>query len=655
MTSKKSWKIIRFGLFLLAMVFAVSFVCYAGSPTVTGLTVTRFDVEEKVDIHLSADSPLYYRVIATDKPRQALVIEASPAYALDNVVKTVQIDKGIVERARIERYKPGVVRLVVEVLQPVAYYVKAAPGGRGLILTVGTQTIAAKVSKAVPSIAAGNATVETPETVEPTKVTKKQENLAYKHKDLAAAKAKKKTKPVKLVTIDFVNADLIYVLKLLAKELQVNLVTDNTVQGAVTMSLKNVSAQTAMNIIIQMNGFKQKSMGNILFIGSEATLNAITPDVISTVPTADWVVQTIAVENIAASDATKAIKAQYPLVNVTEGPSGTVVIVNAPEKFMGDIRNLVAGIDVPQKETAPGPTKKVEIVRVKYATASDLSTTIDSILGDDAPEMKTDKRLNALILIGYDSQIQSAKNYMEELDVPLQQVMLGVKVVDLSESGSKSLGVNWSIGSDDGTSPMHFYEMPSGADVDLETDTQWTGGMNMPIGYFIREPFGMEATMSFLVQTGDATVLAQPRVATLSGESASIHIGDKYPIVYYDPRAGQYQVIYVDIGIKLEIEPTVSPDGYITTSIDPTVSTLLELINNQYPRTAERSASVNVRVKDGETIVIGGMVDERSRTSVSKVPLLGDLPILGQMFRATNVDRSKSEVVIMVTPKIIKM
>ena len=659
MTSARGWKVARLCLTALVMVFALTMVCHAA--TVTGLAVKKAD--QKVEIHLRSTGPLYYKVLSRAKPRQALVLEMPSTQVAKQATRTIQIDKGIIERAIVKQYKPGVARLTLEVLHPVKYCVKRT--GNGLVLIVSTQTIAAKVSKAVPKMAAGEPTLESPQPVKPEVKKTHKKSYAYKHKDLMAKKRKrvKRRKPVKLVSLDFVNADLIYVLKLLAKELNVNLVTDSSVTGSVTMSLKNVSAQTAMNIIIALNGFKQKKLGNILFVGSEETMNVITPDLITWIPTGDLKLQVYPLKYVSPGDAVAQIKAQYPLISVKEG-AGSTVVVQADNDTLKNIQNLITGVDVkppdPGEDAAALPDEKLEVVKVKYGTASEVSQTLQKLLGEDAPAiMEVDKRLNAIIFKGYAAQIAKAKEYMDEIDLPLQQVMLSVKVVDLSENGAKNLGITWQVGSEDGTKPMKFYEVPTnyGKDnpnYDPYADTAPATAAPMPVGFFVRDPFVLSASLSIQVSTGDAKVLASPRVATVSGKQATIHIGEKYPIVYYDPRAGQYQVIYVDIGIKLTVKPTISPDGYIVTEIQPTVSTLLELINNQYPRTAERSADVTVRVKDGNTIVIGGMVDENSRTTVTKVPLLGDIPILGHMFRSTTTDHSKKEVVIMITPKVIR-
>jgi len=667
MTSRRGWKVARIGLMIVALVLAFTVTSYAS--TITGLVVKKTD--EKVEIHLSANGPLRYRVLTTNKPRQSLVIEMPSTSVLKQVMskKVIQIDKGIIERAKIQRYKPGVVRLVVEVLHPVKYYIKAAPGKRGFILVVGTQTIAAKVSKAVPSMGAGEPTIESPKPVKPPVAIKSQpkKTTAYKHENIRPKRDKPRRRYVKKVSIDFVNADLLYVVKLLAQEMDLNLVTDESVQGAVSLSLKNVPATTALKIILNLHDLKKKRIGSILFVGSEETIETMTPDSIGYDPMQDWQfkIQVFHLSHVNPDGVIGEIKKIFPMVNVYPAPQGNAVIVQSKDYYtLRQVRKLVAGLDVeqPKLETPEPPAplpEKVEVVRLHYNDASSFLPTLRELLGGDAPRiMKVNKHLNAIVCKGTEDQISKLKEYREITDLPLPQVMLSVKVVDLSETGAKNLGVNWQVGSQDGTQPIKFYEIPhgyppSGTVYDQYGSTQPASAAPMPIGFFVRDPFVLQASLALQVTNGEAKVLASPRVATMSGVEATLHIGEKYPIVYYDPRAGQYQVIYVDIGIKLTVKPTITPDGYIKAKIKPTVSNLLELINNQYPRTAERSADVTVRVKDGNTIVIGGMVDESYRTNVTKVPLLGDIPILGHMFRSRTLDKSKKEVVIMITPKIM--
>ena len=156
-----------------------------------------------------------------------------------------------------------------------------------------------------------------------------------------------------------------------------------------------------------------------------------------------------------------------------------------------------------------------------------------------------------------------------------------------------------------------------------------------------------------MIENSDSKVLASPRIATQSGEEAEVYVGQRYPIVFYDPRAGQFQVQYVDIGTRLEAKPEVKDDGHIIVEVTPTTSSAGALVNNQYPITYERTAKSKVRVKDGDTIVLGGLISDSESHSVSKLPLLGDLPIIGALFRYESNDSSRSEVVFMVTPHMM--
>jgi type IV pilus assembly protein PilQ len=680
MISKRGWKLARLGVMIVAMVLTMTFVCQAA--TVTGFTIRKVEANEQVEIHLNSNANLNYRVKSINTPRQSLVVEMPSASVAEKAEKTLPINLGLVERARLSQYQPGVARLTVDVLQPVKYQIQAAPDNKGFVLVLGTQTIAAQAPKAAPKTASA---VPQPQTGMPVGspqqvvVTPASQQVAsgsapYKHVNVqqqqkataqAKAQAQRRTQSVKLVSLDFVNADLIYVLKLLANELNVNLVTDQSVTGSVTMSLKDVSAQTALNIIVRMQGFQMKKLGNILFIGSEETVAAMTPDVIAYQPTGNVRVAAFNLVHVNAQDAASAVKNAYPLVQVQPGPAGRSIVVTANPEMMNEIGALVQGIDVETPDLPPAVVERVEVVRLKYSDCKLVATTVKNILGADAPAaMEVDERLNAIVMRGYDEQIQVARRQIEELDIPLQQVMLNVKVVDLSETGSKNLGITWQIGTGDkAQEPVEWYEVPAnlptyvtpGGTAPEYNPYQYTPvpAGPIPFGFFVRNPFVFASAINLQVTQGEARVLASPRVAALSGEEASLHIGDKYPIVYYDPRAGQYQVIYVEIGIKLTVRPIVSADGYITTEIDTTISDLRELINNQYPRTTERSAKLMIRVKDNNTIVIGGMVNESTRKTTVKVPLLGDIPVLGNLFRSTSAEASKSEVVIMITPKII--
>jgi len=178
-------------------------------------------------------------------------------------------------------------------------------------------------------------------------------------------------------------------------------------------------------------------------------------------------------------------------------------------------------------------------------------------------------------------------------------------------------------------------------------------GGGIGIHTFTRSDFELNSTINFLLSSGQSKLLANPRVTTMDGLQANIHIGDRIPLVYYDPRAGLYQATYIDVGVVLTITPIVNGDGYITTQVVPEVSSVTNFIQN-FPQVATRTASTTVRVKDGDTIIIGGLLSDNERVSLSKVPILGDIPIIGALFRNKSTSIDSTEVVFMVTPRVLK-
>lgn len=620
---------------------------HAKSPLVTGVQVAGGT--GKLKVHVSATGEVQYRVLSITDPRYSMVVEIFPAQLETSVKKTMDVNSGLVERVRVGQFSdnPDVVRLVVDLKSPTQYQIVMAPGRKGLTVAVNSGEVAsAKVAKAdVPP--APRASTQASAPAVPTYVVhgSPKKMIAARPRNYRGGYSAQRR-----VSIDFVGADLIYVLKILAKEMDRNLVADQTVKGTVTMTLRDVPAEGALSMILKISGFDYKIVDRTIVVGSKETLEKIPDNIFSSdfarQQTGPRVILPIPLEHAKAATVADTIKSVYPDVKVTVQADQNFVVVTGPKPMVRDIKEFVQKLDVPPP---PPVVLKTEIIPIKYATAQTTLQLVKALFPN--LNYSLEDRLNALIVTGQDRDIESMKAFLATVDIPLQQVMLDIKVVDLTEQGSKSLGMAWgnsqgSIGVFGGTSgPLVFTETFAGG----ATSTN-----SLAIGAFNRTPFVLGATLNLLISTTDAKVISSPRVVTQSGKDAQVLIGDKFPIVYFDPRAGQFQVQYVDIGVKLVVKPTVSSDGYVNMDLAPEVSTLKGLINNQYPRTGVTTVRTYVRVKDGDTIVIGGLLRELETLTIQKIPLLGDLPILGEFFRTTNVSREKNEVFIMVSPKIVQ-
>jgi type II secretory pathway component GspD/PulD (secretin) len=178
---------------------------------------------------------------------------------------------------------------------------------------------------------------------------------------------------------------------------------------------------------------------------------------------------------------------------------------------------------------------------------------------------------------------------------------------------------------------------------------------------FDRLPKVFRAFLDMLIRDGNARVLAQPKLVTLNGKEASMLAGQRIPYlvsqtVFAGGAAAPTQTVQrEEVGIKLSITPLINADGYITVRIRPEVSSVTSFRGtaNDLPVVSTRQAETTVRLKDGSSVIIGGLLSEERTTNRTKVPLLGDIPLLGALFRHENIVTSKRDLVIEVTPRLL--
>ncbi len=228
------------------------------------------------------------------------------------------------------------------------------------------------------------------------------------------------------------------------------------------------------------------------------------------------------------------------------------------------------------------------------------------------------------------------------MDVAPPQVMIEARVVEASPEALKNIGLEWDFGA------SSLNELPHGAK---------NPGVN--VGVLTRSPINFNATINALIRNTKAKVLAEPKIAVIDGEDASIFIGDtiRYRVLSTVSTGGQqvFDVKEVPVGIVLLVRPRVNADGMVTLKVNPVVSTITAFVGpEQLPQTASREANSTIRVHDGDTVAIGGLIQDQDRQTFSKVPILGDLPLIGQLFRNNNHDRKRTDVTIFLTTHLLK-
>jgi general secretion pathway protein D len=382
--------------------------------------------------------------------------------------------------------------------------------------------------------------------------------------------------------------------------------------------------------------------------------------------------------------------------SVTASPSGektidVTVSTGAPAvTVQGNEPGVVASDLAPPPGYSPGDS--FELVRLKYADVSEIvgllsqGATVksndlfiprepafgsNSLTGnnynpgpstqapgsDDTPlgqsidaGMAVDRRLNAIWLRGSPDYIARMKAMIAAIDVPLDSVILETQFVELTESGARAIGIDFNNSNGQiGLITFHSGEatlpgFAQGCD---------SNGGNCS-GHVISA--GFQAALYAQISKGNGRIISKPRIAAQSGSTAKIITGDALPILTAITLSGvngvSQQVQYVNVGVTLQIAPRVSSDDFVSSHIFCVVSSVTGF-SQGYPTISQREAETAATVRDGDSFVIGGLTQDENISNKTKVPLLGDIPIIGQAFRTDKSTRSKTELYIVVTPHIV--
>lgn len=224
------------------------------------------------------------------------------------------------------------------------------------------------------------------------------------------------------------------------------------------------------------------------------------------------------------------------------------------------------------------------------------------------------------------------------------QIRLEAQIIEINSENAKDLGFQYGESGSDGK--FYFGEYYSPADTS-------TTSFEKPLIDRIGKHFGpINATLSLLITKGKARILSRPSVTTLSGEQATIQIGGKVPYTTTNSN-GSTNTQFENYGIILQFRPVVDAQNRINSMVHAEVSNIGEYMGNGLPIITTRSADSVINLNSGSPIVIGGLMDSSESKRISKVPILGDIPILGEFFRHTSKSRDKRELIIVVTPYLV--
>jgi type IV pilus assembly protein PilQ len=401
------------------------------------------------------------------------------------------------------------------------------------------------------------------------------------------------------ISLDFQDAEISNVLRLIADVSDLNMVVGDDVKGKITLKLFNVPWDQALDIILKAKGFGQVREGNIMRIDSNGNI---------------------------AKQQDEALKAKEAQVKAED--------------------------------------LKTAIIPINYAKATDLATTLKKNLSSRG-ELTVNEPTNSLIAKDVGKNINEIQELIALLDLPKPQVLIETRIVQANTNFARDLGVQWGAA---------YSDTPGNNQLNVNAGA--TGGFNSQIPTFavnlpasgaagpvgnVGVQFGkLSGTLNLDLRLtageamGDTKIISSPRIVTIDNKEAIIQQGDSIPYETVSDSGTQTQ--FIDATLNLTVTPHITPNGSVIMKIKATKNAIGSFASSRTgaPSISKREASTEVMVQDGETTVIGGIFETTKGESITGVPWLYKIPLVGWLFKRESTSTTNQELLIFITPTIVK-
>jgi len=454
----------------------------------------------------------------------------------------------------------------------------------------------------------------------------------------------------KKTSITFKGIDTTEALKILTEESGINMAVSAGVRGSVTLFLTDVSIATALDLVTEMTGNAYIVEGDIVRVIPEADYVRETGNAFRS----RKVLQVYTLEHARVQDALVATGQLGLLTSsgniLPDLEKNSLVVWDAPES-QERISQLLDLID-------RGNESGRVVISLENAGNEELLNAVLPHLTEGVGGAELLGLGEEIAITDLPSRMPFFRELVSHLDVSPQQVLMEVKILQVSYSDETSVGINWQIVQE----KLNSFKIQSAYSVLPKTQSgDATSGSVLTIGDIEDDDFTV--VMEALESYGSTDIVSLPRILALSGQEAKIHVGSSEPYVTVDTRESQgivniyERVTQVDVGVKLNITPQIHPNGFISMAVRPEVSSVARFevtaSGSSIPVVEQSTMETQVRVKSGVYVILGGLMKKELRKRDSGIPILRDIPVVKYLFGSTTVKEVRSELVIMIQPRIV--
>lgn len=424
--------------------------------------------------------------------------------------------------------------------------------------------------------------------------------------EIQQAKLKKQVFTGKRISLNFQNINIRAVLQLLADFTGINMVVSDNVKGDITLRLNDIPWDQALDIILTTQGLDKRRTGNVMLIDTKANLDKLEES---------------------------KLKSQQ--------------IIQKLEPI------------------------RSELLQINYAKAADLAMLIkdkqNSLLSERG-KVSVDARTNTIWIQDTGTKIEEVRDLIKQLDIPVKQVLIEARIVEVSKDFSQDIGIRWGISRpptligtlaganqmQQGVAPANVTPFTDRLNLDLvaapaNLATPATLGIALAK---INDNILLDLELSALESEGRAELISSPRLITINQQSALIESGQEIP--YQEATSsGATAVAFKKAVLSLKVTPQITPDGKILMDLQINQDTASPQTFNGVPAILTKEIQTNVLVNNGQTIVLGGIYTQDKTKTINRIPFFGELPVVGVLFRNKQVGIKNDELLIFITPKII--
>ena len=484
------------------------------------------------------------------------------------------------------------------------------------------------------------------------------------------------------IALDLRNIDVVDALKFLSLKAGLNIVATKNVAGRITLMVQDVAVRDIFDIMLRSNGLAYIKERDIYNVMTEEEYRGLFGKRFSDIRTVKIFRLKYAIPEQAFS-LLDSLKSDIGRILV-EPETGTAMVMDTPNNI-SEIENALSALE--QKNL-------VRVFNLQYAKAKDVEEQLKTQLdAKKVGSIKADERSNQVIIQALPDRMQDIERLIAALDKKTKEVLIDTKIIKVKLSDQLDSGFEWEgimqAAKQFGTSYLGSYPFSvlqsstaswqsrsdflntqgeigaypfSGNTASVSASTKVSPGEKMHIGIIDRRR-DFDVLVKFLQTLGKTQILSNPKLAVINNQEAKIHIGERQAYVTTTTTTGQTtstvseEVTFVDVGIQLAVTPTINDDGFVTMKVKPEISSVVSTLTtpsgNKIPIIDTSMAETTVMIKDGATIIIGGLRKEEKTSTSEGLPILSKIPLLGHLFSSKTGKTERTELLVMLTPHIV--